>query len=62
VEAVPEPARGQDREGEDDDEGDGSEHAERPKRSVTAGDRPEVDGCERNEDERIELRGRRDAE
>jgi len=62
VEAVPEPARRQDREREHHEHGDAREHAQRTQRAAATCDLPDVDGSDRDDDQRVELRRHREPE
>ena len=62
VEAVPEPAGREDGERQDDEHGDGCEHAERAQRAAATCDLPDVDRRERDDDQGIELRRRSEPE
>jgi len=62
VEAVPEPARREDRERQHDESRNRNEDAERAQRLPAAGDGPDVDRRERHDDQRVELRRDREPE
>ena len=62
MEAVPEPARREDREREHDERGDCREDAECAQGTSSAGDGPDVDHGERDDRERVELRRHREPE
>jgi len=62
VEAVPEPAGREDGERQDDERGDGREHAERAQGAAATCDLPDVDRRQRDDDQGIELRRRSEPE